>query len=419
MEVSGIDPEIVAGQASPHATHSGSGTGQQDPQTASVQTGGEPSREPKVELDNQESHDAVNSVVNGAHLMQAHNSLIGATDAQTSQHTAAAALAANQYAAAAAYGPPVPVQPQAAHSAVDAAHGRVGKRRVRLGWTEEETRNLMEGCKRFGVGNWKKILTDPSLHFNCRTAVDLKDRFRTSFPEEYSRLYPNARTHKVKRATSGGSVPSLIKVSRKERRAFTADEDERLLQGFMAHGPAWSKIQKDTSLGLGDRRSTDLRDRFRNAFPDRYTAAGYKGRSSGSTKSSTATSTTTTVAAPSDMQISSSLDDDLSQQHGVMNNGRYMPNAQMFQQMQYQQQFPQASQYNQNQRTQQYGNQTQAYQQYQQPAMFYGMGMNAQMPVQMAGMNQMNQMNTQMNTQIRQVPQMNMSHMGVWQNQQQ
>ena len=35
-------------------------------------------------------------------------------------------------------------------------------------------------------------------------------------------------------------------------------------------------IQKDPSLGLGHRRPTDLRDRFRNAFPDKYVGAGFK-----------------------------------------------------------------------------------------------------------------------------------------------
>lgn len=160
-----------------------------------------------------------------------------------------------------------------------------GKRRIRLRWSEEETQNLVDGCKVHGVGNWKKILMDPRYGFNNRTAVDLKDRFRTSFPEEYARLYPNARTHKSKRVASGFGSPqgpagqsALVKINRKERRLFTREEDHRLLEGFERHGAAWSKIQRDESLGLGDRRSTDLRDRFRNAFPDRYVAAGYKGR---------------------------------------------------------------------------------------------------------------------------------------------
>jgi hypothetical protein len=35
-------------------------------------------------------------------------------------------------------------------------------------------------------------------------------------------------------------------------------------------------IQKDQSLGLAHRRSTDLRDRFRNAYPNKYVEAGFK-----------------------------------------------------------------------------------------------------------------------------------------------
>lgn len=154
-----------------------------------------------------------------------------------------------------------------------------GKRRVRLGWTEKETQYLMAGCREHGVGNWKKILMDPHYQFNSRTAVDLKDRFRTSFPEEYARLYPNARTHKSKRTSNAFDVGvDLAKINRKERRSFSPEEDADLLRGFERHGPAWSKIQKDASLNFQNRRSTDLRDRFRNAFPEKYAEAGYKGR---------------------------------------------------------------------------------------------------------------------------------------------
>ncbi|AOW03900.1 hypothetical protein B0I72DRAFT_110549 [Yarrowia lipolytica] len=152
-------------------------------------------------------------------------------------------------------------------------------RRVRLRWTQEETADLMEGCKVHGVGNWKKILTDPRFRFNNRTAVDLKDRFRTCFPEDYRRLYPNARSRKFGKKTNVMAVnDDLVKVNRKERRVFTPEEDERLLNGFMKHGPSWSNIQRDNELGLFERRSTDLRDRFRNAFPLEYAAAGFKAR---------------------------------------------------------------------------------------------------------------------------------------------
>ncbi|ODV92712.1 hypothetical protein CANCADRAFT_1308 [Tortispora caseinolytica NRRL Y-17796] len=148
-------------------------------------------------------------------------------------------------------------------------------RKARVKWSEQETNDLLRGCTVHGVGNWKKILVDPELRFNNRSAVDLKDRFRTYFPDEYRRLYPNASTHidgQQKPRTHHG----FVKLNRKERHAFTAEEDALLLQGFLTHGAHWSKIQKDPNLNLGHRRGTDLRDRFRIAFPERYTAAGFK-----------------------------------------------------------------------------------------------------------------------------------------------
>ncbi|KAK9462266.1 uncharacterized protein V1516DRAFT_674170 [Lipomyces oligophaga] len=159
------------------------------------------------------------------------------------------------------------------------------KRKTRTKWTDAETNDLLRGCTIHGVGNWKKILQDAQFTFNNRSAVDLKDRFRTYFPDEYRRLYPNATTHGGRRQRA--PLPTALpKVNRKERRSFTPSEDQRLLQGFLKHGPSWSKIQKDEEFRLFDRRSTDLRDRFRNAFPDRYEQAGFKTRAKSSSSSS-------------------------------------------------------------------------------------------------------------------------------------
>src|SRR5271169_6011164 len=69
---------------------------------------------------------------------------------------------------------------------------------------------------------------------------------------------------------------SFSKSKRKERTPFTKEEDANLLIGFGKYGGKWSSIQKDETLGLNHRRSTDLRDRFRNAFPDKYVGAGFK-----------------------------------------------------------------------------------------------------------------------------------------------
>lgn len=150
-------------------------------------------------------------------------------------------------------------------------------KKKRIKWTIEETNDLLHGCNTYGVGNWKKILYDARYHFNNRSPIDLKDRFRTIFPEDYRYFYPNAHTH-INRQQKVASQSFLPRVKRKERCLFTPDEDAHLLEGFMRYGPSWSKIRKDLDFCLSSRRSIDLRDRFRNAFPEKYAAAGFKSR---------------------------------------------------------------------------------------------------------------------------------------------
>ncbi|KAF9647230.1 hypothetical protein BDM02DRAFT_2733890 [Thelephora ganbajun] len=154
------------------------------------------------------------------------------------------------------------------------------EKRPRKKWTHEETQNLVRGCNKWGVGNWKAILKDPELVFDNRSPVDLKDRFRTYFPDAYKQHYPNAKTHLSSRIRA--SLPdgkSLFEKTRsKKRRPFTEEEDRALRAGYEKHGTLWAQIVKDPIFQEQKRRSTDLRDRFRNAFPDLYEAAGYKPR---------------------------------------------------------------------------------------------------------------------------------------------
>lgn len=50
-------------------------------------------------------------------------------------------------------------------------------------WSEDETRDLLHGVKRFGVGKWKEILECEEYCFDGRrTVVDLKDKFRVCRP---------------------------------------------------------------------------------------------------------------------------------------------------------------------------------------------------------------------------------------------
>lgn len=86
-----------------------------------------------------------------------------------------------------------------------------------------------------------------------------------------------------------GSLP-FRKSERRERRRFTEEEDKNILAGYSKYGPQWIKIQSDPELGLKDRRSTDLRDRFRNRWKGVYeslTSGEGSSRAGSMTKSST------------------------------------------------------------------------------------------------------------------------------------
>ena len=106
-------------------------------------------------------------------------------------------------------------------------------------------------------------------------------RFRTYYPDAYKKHYPNARTHlssKVRSVLPDGTS-LFVKTRGKRRRPFSEEEDRALKAGYEKHGTTWATIVKDPIFREQNRRSTDLRDRFRNAFPNLYQAAGYKPRS--------------------------------------------------------------------------------------------------------------------------------------------
>lgn len=173
-------------------------------------------------------------------------------------------------------------------------------RRLRLTWRPDETDDLLDGCRKYGIGNWKKILSDPSYRFQNRSAVDLKDRFRSKFPKEYALFYPNSTQRKVQaNPDESYDLKGLAKVERKKRTQFTKEEDERILAGYLRYGPAWAKIQKDPEFALSHRRSKDLRDRFRNAFAQRRQNGGNIHVASGSREESSSRQTSTSLSPSS------------------------------------------------------------------------------------------------------------------------
>lgn len=208
--------------------------------------------------------------------------------------------------------------------------GKVKRRaaKPRRKWSEEETNHLLLGVSKHGVGRWTDILDDPEYKFNERTAGDLKDRFRTCCPEELrgspaargsaSRELPPAtrtrgrpgkglmsenilneteeeveleqtqsaqndsdptpsrqrksRAHRKKMEDLAelGIRGPFKKSHRRERRPFSEQDDREILEGFEMYGPQWTKIQRDPRFNLSTRQPTDLRDRLRNKYPERF-----------------------------------------------------------------------------------------------------------------------------------------------------
>ncbi len=201
-------------------------------------------------------------------------------------------------------------------------------------WSEEETNHLLKGVSKHGVGRWTDILADKEYSFNERSAGDLKDRFRTCCPEELraslmekkeaardkqlaatkenrprrkglmSENILNETEEDVEMAEKAQSVQNdsdsalpkqrksrahrkkmedlvelgikgpFKKSHRRERRPFSEQDDREILEGFELYGPQWTKIQRDPRFfNLSSRQPTDLRDRLRNKYPEKFASS--------------------------------------------------------------------------------------------------------------------------------------------------
>lgn len=60
------------------------------------------------------------------------------------------------------------------------------------------------------------------------------------------------------------------KRQKKARRVWTAEEDVALVNGYRQYGFQWCQMVKDTSLKFVDRTGPQVRDRFRQKFPELY-----------------------------------------------------------------------------------------------------------------------------------------------------
>ncbi|KAF1975575.1 hypothetical protein BU23DRAFT_552505 [Bimuria novae-zelandiae CBS 107.79] len=202
------------------------------------------------------------------------------------------------------------------------------RKRKRQIWSDQETKDLLVGVAKYGIGNWKKILQCPDFSFHQRSAVDLKDRFRTCCPGKGLKSRKSRRKGAVQEVTDENTAASSTTTSvssnhdsinpdsvavealypinvlrrnrestnhevplelramgmhgtfarrlRRERRPFTEQDDENLLKGFEKYSSSWHSMRDDKELGFSTRHPTDLRDRFRIRYPDKFSKAGYK-----------------------------------------------------------------------------------------------------------------------------------------------
>ncbi|OQO00588.1 hypothetical protein B0A48_13078 [Cryoendolithus antarcticus] len=173
-------------------------------------------------------------------------------------------------------------------------------RSARNKWSEQETADLLRGVAKFGVGSWTKILKSTDFHFDRRTALDLKDRFRVCYPEKYGTSLSakgssaHQSTISIKAASPVRSARSerkdatdlaklgiegdLPTTKRRSRHGYSQAEDEALLRGFAKHGKAWALILQDETFRPHQRKATDLRDRFRQRYPEEYAKSGLAAR---------------------------------------------------------------------------------------------------------------------------------------------
>ena len=144
--------------------------------------------------------------------------------------------------------------------------------RPRRRWTEAETKDLKDGVAICGLGRWKDILEHPKFHFqDGRTHVDLKDRFRTLYPQNHSEKWAEQCGEKPKSlAAVQNARRKPLLGNRAPYRGWTQQEDLELDKGFGKYGFQWHLIAQDESLLFNKRSANQIRDRFRRRYPEKY-----------------------------------------------------------------------------------------------------------------------------------------------------
>ena len=80
----------------------------------------------------------------------------------------------------------------------------------------------------------------------------------------------NAQVKTVSEVIQCDMFVTFPRRQRRARRKFTKEDDDSIIQGHAKYGPVWHKIRDDPCFNLSSRKATDLRDRFRNLYPELF-----------------------------------------------------------------------------------------------------------------------------------------------------
>ncbi len=86
-----------------------------------------------------------------------------------------------------------------------------GNQRVRKLWTEDEHQNLVKGFAKHGY-QWTAIRNDSELNLSHRKATDIRDKFRSLFPQQYMDAEsgpPVGRKKSISLDSKGSSTPPI------------------------------------------------------------------------------------------------------------------------------------------------------------------------------------------------------------------
>ena len=116
----------------------------------------------------------------------------------------------------------------------------------------------------------ENILNETEDDVDMDKAQPVQNDSDSGAPKQQIPRKSRAHRKKMEDLAELGIKGPFKKSHRRERRPFSDQDDREILEGFELYGPQWTKIQRDPRFNLSTRQPTDLRDRLRNKYPERF-----------------------------------------------------------------------------------------------------------------------------------------------------